>query len=68
MLPVERGAVVALLQAVEEAAAAGHAIARVVQSGTPESLLRNLAQWFRSGVRPTGEEPCGAGEGPAVAR
>jgi hypothetical protein len=47
-LAVERAAVVDLLQAVEEAAAAGNAIARSVKSGTPESLLRNLARWFRA--------------------
>jgi hypothetical protein len=43
---VERAAVAALLQAVEKAAAAGHPVARLVRTGTPDSLLRNLARWF----------------------
>jgi hypothetical protein len=51
-MALERGAVETLMQAVEEAAARGDAMARVVQSGTPESLLRNLAHWFRSSARP----------------
>jgi hypothetical protein len=51
---VERAAVEALMQAVEQAAAAGNATARWVQSGTPDSLLRNLARWFREGTSPTG--------------
>ena len=55
-LAVERAAVTALLQAVEEAAAAGDAVARSVKSGTPESLLRNLAHWFRSVAGSPGEE------------
>lgn len=46
-LAVERAAVAALLQAVDQAAAAGHAVARRVQSGRPDSLLRNLAHWFQ---------------------
>ena len=54
-ITVERAAVTALLQAVEEAAAAGHEIAQLVKSGTADSLLRNLAHWFQSHVRPTGE-------------
>jgi hypothetical protein len=65
---VERAAVVGLLQAVEEAAAAGHGIARLVKSGTPDSLLRNLAYWFQCQVRPTGEARGVAGESPGKAR
>ncbi len=53
-LAVERAAVVELLEAVEEAAAAGNAVARLVRSGTPESLLRNLARWFRDYSGPAG--------------
>jgi hypothetical protein len=49
---LERSAVEALMQAVEEAAARGDAMARVVKSGTPESLLRNLAHWFRTRAGP----------------
>ena len=41
-------------RAVEQAAAAGNAIARLVQSGTPDSLLRNLAHWFQAGAGLTG--------------
>jgi hypothetical protein len=52
-LAVERAAVAELLQAVAEAAAAGDAMARRVQSGTPDSLLRNLAHWFRANAGPT---------------
>jgi hypothetical protein len=47
-MALERSAVEALMQAVEEAAARGDAVARRVKSGTPESLLRNLAHWFRN--------------------
>jgi hypothetical protein len=47
-MALERSAVEALMQAVEEAAARGDAMARLVKSGTPESLVRNLAHWFRS--------------------
>jgi hypothetical protein len=47
---VERAAVAALLQAVEQAAAAGNATAQRVKSGTPDSLLRNLAHWFQTGA------------------
>jgi hypothetical protein len=54
-MALERSAVETLMQAVEEAAARGDAVARCVKSGTPESLLRNLAHWFRSGARPTEE-------------
>ena len=52
---VERAAVAALLQAVEQAAAAGHAVARRVKSGTPNSLLWNLAHWFQEEAGRTGE-------------
>jgi hypothetical protein len=51
---VERAAVEGLMQAVEEAAARGNAMARLVNSGTPESLLGNLAHWFRTCAGPTG--------------
>lgn len=54
MIAVERAAVEALMQAVEQAAAADNATARLVRTGTPESLLRNLAYWFRAGTGPTG--------------
>jgi len=47
-LAVERAAVAALLQAVAQAAAAGNATARLVKSGTPDSLLWNLAHWFQT--------------------
>ena len=30
------------------------ATARWVRSGTPDSLLRNLARWFQEGTSPTG--------------
>jgi hypothetical protein len=53
MMAVERAAVESLIDAVEEAAARGNAMARRVKSGTPESLLRNLAHWFRTGAGPT---------------
>jgi hypothetical protein len=49
-MALERSAVEALMQAVAEAAARGDAMARCVKSGTPESLLRNLAHWFRTGA------------------
>ena len=49
-MTVERSAVEALMEAVEEAATRGDPMARCVKSGTPESLLRNLAHWFRSSV------------------
>ena len=52
-LAVERAAVADLLQAVERAAAAGNALAQTVKSGTPDSLLWNLARWFRTGAGPT---------------
>jgi hypothetical protein len=52
-MALERSAVEELMQAVEEAAARGNAMARLVKSGTPESLLRNLAHWFRSCTGPT---------------
>jgi hypothetical protein len=52
-MALERSAVEALIQAVEEAAARGDAMARSVKSGTPESLLRNLAHWFRTGAGAT---------------
>ena len=55
LMALERSAVEALMQAVEEAAARGDAMARRVKSGTPESLLRNLAHWFRTGARPPDE-------------
>ena len=51
-MALERSAVEALMQAVEEAAARGDAMARLVKSGTPESLLRNLAHWFRTCAEP----------------
>jgi len=51
---VERATVAALMQAVEQAAAAGNAIAKLVKSGTPDSLLRNLAHWFRTYAGPSG--------------
>lgn len=54
-MALERSAVEALMQAVEEAAERGDALARLVKSGTPESLLRNLAHWFRSGAGPPEE-------------
>jgi hypothetical protein len=47
-LAVERAAMEALLQAVEDAATSGHAIARLIRTGTPDSLLRNLTRWFQS--------------------
>jgi hypothetical protein len=47
-IALERRAVEALMEAVEEAAARGETLAQVVKSGTPESLLRNLAHWFRT--------------------
>jgi hypothetical protein len=50
---VDRAAVADLLQAVERAAAAGNALAQTVKSGTPDSLLWNLARWFRTGAGPT---------------
>jgi hypothetical protein len=46
-MTVERAAVAALMQAVEEAAATGNPIARLVKTGTPDSLLRNLTHWFQ---------------------
>jgi hypothetical protein len=52
-IPVERAAVEGLMQAVEEAAARGNTLARLVKSGTPESLLGNLAHWFRTCTGPT---------------
>ena len=52
-MTVGRSAVEALMQAVEEAAGRGNAMARLVKSGTPESLLRNLAHWFRTCAGPT---------------
>jgi hypothetical protein len=52
-LAVERAAVVELMHAVDQAATAGNALARLVKSSTPDSLFRNLAHWFPSGVRPT---------------
>jgi len=51
---VDRAAVAELMQAVEQAAAAGNAIAQLVQSSKPGDLLRNLAHWFQAGARPTG--------------
>jgi hypothetical protein len=51
-MALERSVVEALMKAVEEAAARGDEMARAVKSGTPESLLRNLAHWFRSGGGP----------------
>jgi hypothetical protein len=51
---VERAAVAALMQAVDEAAATGNAVARLVKTGTPDSLLRNLARWFHACAGPTG--------------
>ena len=53
MVAVERTAVADLLHAVAAAAAAGHPVARLVKSGTPDSLLRNLARWFRTGAGPS---------------
>jgi len=53
LVAVERAAVAALVQAVEQAAAAGNATARLVRSGTPESRLRNLAHWFQANAEPT---------------
>jgi hypothetical protein len=53
LLAVERAAVAELMQAVDQAAAAGNAVARLVKSGTPDSLLRNLAHWFQAGVGST---------------
>ena len=52
-LVVERAAVAELMQAVDQAATAGNAIARLVKSSTADSLLRNLAHWFQAGARPT---------------
>ncbi len=52
LVAVERAAVEALMQAVEQAAA-GNATARLVRSGTPESLLRNRAHWFQASAEPT---------------
>jgi hypothetical protein len=54
MIGVERAAVAELLRAVEQAAAAGHTVARRVKSGTPDSLLRNLAHWFQEDAGRTG--------------
>ena len=53
LLAVERAAVAELMQAVDQAAAAGNAVARLVKSRTPDSLLRNLAHWFQAGVGST---------------
>ena len=53
-LGVERAAVAALMHAVDQAAAAGNTIAQSVKSRTPNSLLRNLAHWFKAGAGPTG--------------
>jgi hypothetical protein len=53
-IAVERAAATALMQAVDQAAAAGNATARLVKSGTLESLLWNLAHWFQTGAGPTG--------------
>jgi len=53
---VARAAVAALMAAVEQAAAGrGEAgpVARLVKTGTPDSLLRNLARWFEQGAGPT---------------
>ena len=47
-MTVERAAVERLMEAVEEAAARGNKMARLVKTGTPEGLLRNLAHWFRT--------------------
>ena len=51
-LAVERAAVAALMQAVDQAAAGGNATAQLVKSGTPDSLLWNLARWFQTGAGP----------------
>jgi hypothetical protein len=40
------------MEAVEEAAAREDEMARAVKSGRPESLLRNLAHWFRRSPGP----------------
>jgi hypothetical protein len=45
---MQRAAVAGLLEAVEQAAAAGHPVARLVKSATPDSLLANLTHWFRT--------------------
>jgi hypothetical protein len=42
------------MQAVDQAAAAGNAIARWVKTGTPDRLLRNLAHWFQARGGPIG--------------
>jgi hypothetical protein len=47
-LAMQRAAVAGLLEAVEQAAAAGHPVARLVKSATPDSLLANLTHWFRT--------------------
>jgi hypothetical protein len=52
-LAVERAAVAELMQAVDQAAAAGNAVAQSVKSSTPDRLLRNRAHWFQAGVGPT---------------
>ena len=53
LVAVERAAVEALMQAVEQAAAAGNATAQLVQSSKPGDLLRNLAHWFQASAEPT---------------
>jgi hypothetical protein len=52
LIAVERTAVESLIEAVEEAAVRGNPMARLVQTGAPESLLRNLAHWFRTCAGP----------------
>jgi len=52
-MAVERAAVAALMQAVDQAAAAGNGSAKLVKSGTPDSLLWNLAHWFQTHAGPT---------------
>lgn len=46
-VPVDRAALEELVAAVEEAAAAGDPIARLVRGGTADALVRNLARWFQ---------------------
>lgn len=46
-MTVDREAVIELLAAVEAGAAAGDPMARAVQTGDVDALLRNLARAFR---------------------
>ena len=54
---VKKASLESLLAAVEAAAAAGDELAEEIRTGTPDSLLRNLAHHFRTRAAELRQQP-----------